>query len=285
MDHAALKTIVVKRRDCRELSILKKLNHDQIVKLHFFSFSRHDVESDDPDSDAFHEELCLNMFFEYLHLSLFDELQNNPQGLAESVCINYFQQLLVGLQYLHEQVGIFHRDIKPSNLLLNESRSILKICDFGSAKEIGSQEKHISYVCSRFYRAPELLLGSEEYDEKVDIWSSGCVLAEMVAVQVLFKGEDNMDQLVELICILGTLEPENLAQMKVPIKMLDQSVLASRLSGTILDRLVSKMSENETLATLPSDELLHLICDILQYIPHKRPSAADLLYNLSTNSD
>lgn len=185
MDQAALKIVVVKRRENRELSILKTLNHENIVKLHFYSFSRHDVDNEDTDGPI--EEICLNMFFEFMPFSLYDEIQNHPQGLPHEASLKYLEQLAIGLQYLHDQVHVCHRDIKPSNLLISADRTLLKICDFGSATVLSSRDTNVSYVCSRYYRAPELLLGSEDYDERIDIWSVGCVLGEMIGAQVVFK--------------------------------------------------------------------------------------------------
>ena len=75
---------------------------------------------------------------------------------------------------------ICHRDIKPTNILLDESGSRLKVCDFGSAKVLDSSDRNASYMCSRFYRAPELILGCEHYSTQIDMWSAGCVLAEMM---------------------------------------------------------------------------------------------------------
>jgi serine/threonine protein kinase len=76
--------------------------------------------------------------------------------------------------------GVCHRDIKPQNCLVDPSCHILKICDFGSAKKLQKGEDSVSYICSRYYRAPELLLGKKNYTEMIDVWSAGCVFAEML---------------------------------------------------------------------------------------------------------
>jgi glycogen synthase kinase 3 beta len=88
-------------------------------------------------------------------------------------------------------LNIVHRDIKPLNLLVDPSCQILKLCDFGSAKKLLSGENNVAYICSRFYRAPELIFGNTNYDSKVDIWSAGCVMAEMMmgGGDPLFKGD------------------------------------------------------------------------------------------------
>lgn len=80
----------------------------------------------------------------------------------------------------------------------------MKVCDFGSAKKLIKGEPNVSYICSRYYRAPELIFGATEYTNAIDVWSMGCVIAEMVLGEPLFPGESAVDQLVEIIKILGT---------------------------------------------------------------------------------
>ncbi|XP_042395681.1 shaggy-related protein kinase alpha-like isoform X2 [Zingiber officinale] len=113
-------------------------------------------------------------------------------------------QICRALAYIHSSIGVCHRDIKPQNLLVNPHSHQLKICDFGSAKVLVKGEPNISYICSRYYRAPELIFGATEYTTAIDIWSAGCVLAELLLGQPLFPGDSGVDQLVEIIKILGT---------------------------------------------------------------------------------
>lgn len=124
----------------------------------------------------------------------------------------YMYQLLRSLAYIHS-VGICHRDIKPQNLLLNPATGILKLCDFGSAKILISGEPNVSYICSRYYRAPELIFGATNYSTNIDIWSTGCVMAELMLGQPLFPGESGIDQLVEIIKVLGTPTREQIKTM------------------------------------------------------------------------
>ena len=109
--------------------------------------------------------------------------------------------------------GISHRDIKPQNLLIDLNTQTLKLCDFGSAKKLVQGEPNVSYICSRYYRAPELIFGSTEYDLSIDIWSTGCVLAELLIGKPLFPGDSNVDQLVEIIKVLGTPTAEQIKSM------------------------------------------------------------------------
>jgi serine/threonine protein kinase len=99
---------------------------------------------------------------------------------------------------------VCHRDIKPQNLLVNPHTHQLKLCDFGSAKVLVKGEPNISYICSRYYRAPELIFGATEYTTAIDVWSAGCVLAELLLGQPIFPGDSGVDQLVEIIKVLGT---------------------------------------------------------------------------------
>nr|GEV59909.1 shaggy-related protein kinase epsilon-like [Tanacetum cinerariifolium] len=111
---------------------------------------------------------------------------------GEAVAI---KKICRGLNYIHNVIRVCHRDIKPQNLLVNPQTHQLKLCDFGSAKMLVPGEPNISYICSRYYRAPELIFGATEYTNAIDMWSTGCPL---------FPGESGVDQLVEIIKILGT---------------------------------------------------------------------------------
>lgn len=142
----------------------------------------------------------------------------------------YIYQLFRSLAYIHSR-GICHRDIKPQNLLLDPNSGILKLCDFGSAKILVENEPNVSYICSRYYRAPELIFGATNYTTKIgnylslllyvttadlawiDVWSTGCVMAELMLGQPLFPGESGIDQLVEIIKVLGTPTREQIRTM------------------------------------------------------------------------
>lgn len=115
----------------------------------------------------------------------------------------YAYQLCRALGYIHA-LGICHRDVKPQNLLVNPETHVLKLCDFGSAKMLVPTEPNVSYICSRYYRAPELIFGATNYTTMIDIWSLGCVVGELLIGRPLFPGENGVEQLVEIVKILGT---------------------------------------------------------------------------------
>ena len=91
----------------------------------------------------------------------------------------YAYQSFRALSYIHS-LGYCHRDIKPQNLLVNPESHTLKICDFGSAKRLIRGEVNVGYICSRYYRAPELIFGATDYTTAIDVWSVGCVVAELL---------------------------------------------------------------------------------------------------------
>lgn len=115
----------------------------------------------------------------------------------------YMYQIARSLAYIHS-LGVCHRDIKPQNLLLDSKTHKVKLCDFGSAKVLVPGEPNVAYICSRYYRAPELVFEATQYTTAIDVWSMGCVLAELLLGTPLFPGESGVDQLIEIIKILGT---------------------------------------------------------------------------------
>ena len=165
-EDVAVKTIVLRPASFKELNILQKLSHDHIVQL--LAHHKNDRE--------------LHLIFERLNFTLYEKLDHDgPFDIDD--CLGLSIQLFKALDYLESEL-IIHRDIKPTNILLNESCRSLKLCDFGCAREITNfEDKYASYMCSRFYRSPELLLGIEVYDFKVDIWSAACVIAEMLCAR------------------------------------------------------------------------------------------------------
>ena len=145
----------------REFDILKSLNHPNIITLHY-AFT---------ESAFSAEESFLNLVMDHIPETLLKVIKHytSRDYQVPSVLIKlYSYQLLRGLGYLHS-LEICHRDIKPQNLLIDTSHHILKICDFGSAKKIIPGENNISYICSRYYRAPELIFGTNDYTNAVDI--------------------------------------------------------------------------------------------------------------------
>ncbi|PHT76746.1 Shaggy-related protein kinase zeta [Capsicum annuum] len=153
------------------------------------------------------DELFLNLVMDYVPESLSKILRhysNSNQRMPLIYVKLYIYQIFRGLAYIHNVPRICHRDMKPQNLLVDPLTHQVKLCDFGSAKVLVNGEANISYICSRYYRAPELIFGATEYSTSIDIWSAGCVLAELLLGQPLFPGENAVDQLVEIIKVLGT---------------------------------------------------------------------------------
>ncbi|KAJ5348592.1 uncharacterized protein N7506_001845 [Penicillium brevicompactum] len=121
----------------------------------------------------------------------------------------FLYQIMRGLKYVHS-AGVIHRDLKPENILINE-KCELKICDFGLNRVHDPQMT--GYLSTKYYRAPEIMLTYQSYGEQVDIWSAGCIFAEMLQGKPVFAGSDHMDELCAITQLLGTPDEEILARI------------------------------------------------------------------------
>ena len=174
----------------REVEVLQGLSHPNIVK--YFS---HSVEGEN-----------LYIVMEYLPTTLYrinrQYIRQKTQMPLRSVKL-YMYQLLRALSYCHAQ-GLCHRDVKPQNLLVDPSSHELKLCDFGSAKVLVPDQPNVAFIGARHYRAPELLFGSTEYGTAVDLWSAGCIAAELLAGRPLFSSDSDEEQVLDIVPLLGT---------------------------------------------------------------------------------
>lgn len=173
----------------REISLMKELKHENIVTLH----------------DVIHTENKLMLVFEYMDKDLKKYMDaRGDRGQLDTPTIKRFMQdLLKGTAFCHEN-RVLHRDLKPQNLLIN-TKGQLKLADFGLARAFGIPVNTFSNeVVTLWYRAPDVLLGSRTYNTSIDIWSAGCIMAEMYTGRPLFPGTTNEDQLQKIFRLMGT---------------------------------------------------------------------------------
>ncbi|RXG60639.1 Cyclin-dependent kinase-like 2 [Armadillidium vulgare] len=228
--------------------MLKKVRHENLVNLIEF----------------FRRKRRLYLVFEYVDHTVLDELEAVESGLDADTARSHIFQVIRGVAFCHEN-QIIHRDVKPENVLVSQL-GVVKLCDFGFARILeGPNESCTDYVATRWYRAPELLVGDTKYGREVDIWAIGCLLAEILSGEPLFPGESDIDQLFHIIQTLGELSSshQNLVS-KNPM-----------LSGLRMpNAATTPLSE-----TFPkwSDKTMLFISECLDLTPGKRPSAEQLL--------
>ncbi|ODV94973.1 hypothetical protein PACTADRAFT_50809 [Pachysolen tannophilus NRRL Y-2460] len=175
----------------REISLMKELKHENVVTLY----------------DVIHTENKLTLVFEYMDQDLKQYMDssgyNNSGALDPQIVKSLMFQLLRGIMFCHDN-RVLHRDLKPQNLLLN-NKGELKLGDFGLARAFGIPVNTFSNeVVTLWYRAPDVLMGSRNYSTSIDMWSAGCILAEMFTGKPLFPGNSNDDQLLKIFRIMGT---------------------------------------------------------------------------------
>lgn len=191
-------TAIHAKRTYRELRMLKHMDHENVIYL----------------IDCFTPTVTLQDFQDvYLVTPLMGADLNNilkTQQLSDDHVQFLIYQILRGLKYIHS-AGILHRDLKPSNIAVNEDCE-LKILDFGLARH--TDEEMTGYVATRWYRAPEIMLNWMHYNQTVDIWSVGCIMAEMLVRKPLFPGTDHIDQLTRILQLVGTPDEDLMSQIK-----------------------------------------------------------------------
>ncbi len=196
----AFEDLVDAKRIVREIKLLRYFDHDNIVSLY-------DIPKP-PSRTGFNDIYIISDLMETdLHRVIYSR-----QDLTDDHIQYFIYQILRGVLYMHS-ANIIHRDLKPANILANKNCD-LKICDLGlgrgEVRDEEDEEKKIElteYVITRWYRAPEVILCPSEYSKAVDIWSIGCIFAELLGRQPLFPGDHYLDQIQKIISVLGT--PKN----------------------------------------------------------------------------
>ncbi|RXN01916.1 Cyclin-dependent kinase-like 2 [Acipenser ruthenus] len=178
----------VKKIAMREIKLLKQLRHENLVNL---------------------LEVCKKkrrwyLVFEFVDRTLLDDLEQFPNGLDYNKVKKYLFQILRAITFCHHH-SIIHRDIKPENILVSQY-GVVKLCDFGFARTMAAPgEVYTDYVATRWYRAPELLVGDTKYGKAVDVWAVGCLIVEMLTGEPLFPGDSDIDQVYHVMRCFGNL--------------------------------------------------------------------------------
>ncbi|PHU19619.1 putative serine/threonine-protein kinase [Capsicum chinense] len=234
----------------REITILRKLDHQNIMKLLGIVTSR--------------ISCCIYLVFEYMEHDLSGLLSCPDIKFTDSEIKCFMRQLLSGLEHCHSR-GIMHRDIKASNVLVN-NEGILKIADFGLANFLSARHKQplTSRVVTLWYRPPELLLGSTNYGLTVDLWSTGCVFAELFFGRPLLKGRTEVEQLHKIFKLCGSPSDDYWKKSKLPLATIFKP--QHPYESALRDRCKE----------LPKTAV-NLIEALLSIDPHKRGTASSAL--------
>eukprot|EP00960_Hanusia_phi_P053845 762476-Hanusia_phi.AAC.6 len=236
-----------------QVKILRMLQHENIVELR----------------EAFRRKGKLYLVFEYVEKNLLEILEQQPAGLPPELVRKYIYQLCRAINWCHEH-NVVHRDIKPENLLINPDHS-LKLCDFGFARTVTSKNRGelTDYVATRWYRAPELLLGDTAYGKAVDMWAIGCIMGELTDGQPLFPGESEIDQLYVIQKVMGPLTHEQTDMFLRNPRFLGLKFPDMSRPETLEKRYVGKLTK----------KALSFMKGLLSMDPYKRLNAPDALQN------
>ena len=232
----------------REIKSLRKFSHNNIVKL----------------KEAFRVNDELHLVFEYLEENVYQLIKDKTDPLPEAQIRSIIYQVLSGLAYMHKH-GFFHRDLKPENLMV--TRDVCKITDFGLAREIRSRPPFTEYVSTRWYRAPEIVLRSTNYNSPVDIFALGCIMAELYMLRPLAPGSNENDQMLKFCSVLGTPSMSSWPE-------------GYKLASQMNYRFPQAQPANfQALMPTASYDAIQLMLRMLAWDPQKRPTAAECLEN------
>ncbi|NXX66903.1 CDKL2 protein, partial [Spizella passerina] len=251
-DDAAVRKIAL-----REIKLLKQLRHENLVNL----------------LDVCKRKKRWYLVFEFVDHTMLNDLEDSPNGLDFERVRKYLFQIMRAIAFCHSH-NIIHRDIKPENILVSQS-GVVKLCDFGFARPLAtSGEAYTDYVATRWYRAPELLVGDSKYGRPVDVWAVGALITEMLTGEALFPGDSDIDQLYHITKCLGNLIPRQQELFyKNPL-----------FAGLKLPEVKELESLEKRYPKLPA-AALELAKECLQIDPDKRPSCAQLLQGDFFNKD
>jgi serine/threonine protein kinase len=237
----------------RELQIMGLLSHPNVVLLRHCFYSKGDKSAND---------LFLNLVMEFIPETIHRTLRNHTKSkslIPYMYTKVYMFQILRSIAYIHS-LGICHRDIKPQNLLLDNRSHDTKLCDFGSAKILEKGQPNVAYICSRYYRAPELVFDVTFYTCAIDAWSVGCVMAELLLGKPLFPGDSGVDQLIEIVKVLGTPSPAQIKSMNPD---------HPTLTGTFTFPEIKPLPWKKVFRRCTSNAV-DLVSSMLMYDPRKR---------------
>ncbi|KAJ7180550.1 Pkinase-domain-containing protein [Mycena filopes] len=243
--------IQLAKRALREITLLRHFTgHANITGLI-------DAKMISPESNEIY------IFMEPMEADLHQIIKSGQTLTGEHV--QYFvYQILRGMKFVHS-ASVIHRDLKPGNLLVNADCE-LKICDFGLSRGFENASHLTEYVATRWYRAPEIMLGFREYDTAIDVWSIGCILAELLSSQPLFKGKDYVDQLKKILDVLGS-----------PEETVLQKIASEKARAYVRSLPISKKRPFTKILPTADIQAIELLSHMLTFDPDQRFTVTEAL--------